>query len=669
MTAPAQPLVRRPALGALNLAVFLAGVVTIAVVVNVLFAEPALRWRFDATKTRAYSLSPQTRRLLAELEGRWTIALVLDREGIDPAVLRQIDEVLDRYGEAAPNLEVARIDPAEPETLDRYEALMSRLRTIHRDRIAAFDDALQEAGEATDLFVVFLQQQSGRLVGLRQAAGPQDPALGEIDQLLAILAVRVQQAQQVQVERLRALRIDEDRALPDYETARSILVAALTGWAEEQFRAGQMMEGWLANDAFGEAVRAFASDQRHEHERWARELATLADPLKHLPPLELGRIGRALEAGEAVIVLGPPGAAVIPSAQLLPRVRQRREGVSFDQRFRGDQIISAAIKSVLVEHMPLVVFAHAQEESMLLRRGWIVGSSDWPVAKAGQPVVWIIVPPVARTGLEPSASEQALIEAARRLLDDGQAVMLNVHPSLLPKFGRADPWATLGARFGLTADTQRVVFERVQVAPDETSQERGQTVQEFSADHPIARAVHGQRTYLVLPVPIQTGAPAEAGARREVVAAIAPSDDRWLEGDWSLPPQRIDAAAPGTVLESPVPVIVAAEAPSAATGGRQRFLLIGSGGWMLSYIADIATSVGGQRVVLEFPGNYELLLASAAWLAGMDELIAPSAVSQQVARLDGVTAAVRWTWGGLVVVGVPVAWLALGVVVWAVRRR
>ncbi|MHC4588634.1 MAG: DUF7088 domain-containing protein [Planctomycetota bacterium] len=680
----------RRALDGLNLAVFLAAVATIAVVVNVLAFEPALRFRFDATKTRAYSLSDQTRRLLADLDGPWTIALVLDRGAMDPAVLRQVDEVLDRYREASPNLDVVRIDPAEPETLDQYEALLSRLQTIHRDRIAAFDDALQEASETADLFAVFLQQQSGRLVSLRQALAADEPALGEIDQLLSILALRVQQAEQVQAERRRALRVDENRALPDYETARSILVAGLSGWAEEQFRLGQMMAAWLANETLGEAVRAFASDQRPEHERWAQELAAAADPLRHLPPLELGRIGRALEQGEAAIVLGPPGAAVVPSAQLLPRLQRDAPGVTFDQRFRGDQIISAAIRSVLVEQMPLVVFAHAQEESMLLRRGqnidlvgaaavleasrfdiaeWIVGQSDRPAAKPEQPVVWIIVPPVTRTGLEPSASEQALVEATRQLLEDGAAVMLNVHPSLLAKFGRADPWGTLAGRFGLVADTARVVFEQVQVSPQETSQERGQIVQDFPDDHAIARAVHGQRTYLVLPVPILQDAQAPAGVRRQVVARIEPSADRWLEDDWSRPPQPFDRAGPRDVLEGPVPVVVIAEGQSEVTGGQQRFMLVGSGGWMLSYITDIATSVGGERVALEFPGNYELLLASVAWLAEMDELIAPSAVSQQVERLDGVTARVKWVWGSIVVGGVPVACLVLGVLVWGIRRR
>jgi hypothetical protein len=690
MTPPHAPKTRRGVLYALNLVVFLAGVVTIAVVVNILAVEPGLRWRFDATKTRAYSLSAQTRRLLAELSGQWTIALVLDRGAMDPAVLRQVDEVLDRYHEASPNLAVVRIDPTEPETLDQYEALLSRLQTLHRDRIAEFDDTLQEAGEAADLFAVFLQQQAGRLVGLRQAAAQDEPALGDIDQLLSVLALRVQQAEQVKVECKRALGVDENRALPDYETARSILVAALAGWGEEQFRLGQLLKGWLANDALGEAVRAFAADQRQEHERWARELAAVADPLKHLPPLEMGRIGRALEQGEAAIVLGPPGAAVIPSAQLLPRFQRETPGVAFDQRFRGDQVISAAIRSVLVEHMPLVVLAHAQEESMLLRRAqnidlvgaaavldasrfdvaeWIVGQSDRPVGKPGQPIVWIIVPPVSRVGVEPSASEQALIEAARQLLDDGEAVMLNVHPSLLPTLGRPDPWGTMAARFGLEADTARVVFEQVAVSPDETSQERGQIVRDFPADHAIARAVHGQRTYLVLPVPVLCDVGAPAGVRQQVVARIEPSADRWLESAWSRPPERLEGTGPRHVLEAPVPVVVTAEGLNAVTGRQQRFMLVGSGGWMLSYITDIATSVGGERVALEFPGNYELLLASVAWLAQRDELIAPSAVSQQVARLDGVTEPVKWVWGGIVVGGVPVACLVLGVLAWGIRRR
>ena len=69
------------------------------------------------------------------------------------------------------------------------------------------------------------------------------------------------------------------------------------------------------------------------------------------------------------------------------------------------------------------------------------------------------------------------------------------------------------------------------------------------------------------------------------------------------------------------------------------------------------------------PGNYELLLASIAWLAGQDEMIAPSAVSQQVSRLDGITPAVRARWRWIAVVVMPGGCLMLGAVVWFIRRR
>jgi hypothetical protein len=62
------------------------------------------------------------------------------------------------------------------------------------------------------------------------------------------------------------------------------------------------------------------------------------------------------------------------------------------------------------------------------------------------------------------------------------------------------------------------------------------------------------------------------------------------------------------------------------------------------------------------------MLAATAWLAGMDELIAPSPVSQQVARLDGVDDRVMATWALIAIIGAPLACLLLGGVVWLVRR-
>ena len=89
---------------------------------------------------------------------------------------------------------------------------------------------------------------------------------------------------------------------------------------------------------------------------------------------------------------------------------------------------------------------------------------------------------------------------------------------------------------------------------------------------------------------------------------------------------------------------------------------------MLTYIADAVTGLGGERYALLNPGNHELILASVAWLAGMDDLIAQSPAGQEVARLGeiGDAASQRWFW--LIVVVMPASCLLAGALVWMVRR-
>ena len=95
----------------------------------------------------------------------------------------------------------------------------------------------------------------------------------------------------------------------------------------------------------------------------------------------------------------------------------------------------------------------------------------------------------------------------------------------------------------------------------------------------------------------------------------------------------------------------------------------GSGGWLLTYVADRVYSIGGERVALEYPGNYELMLASIAWLAGMDELIAPSPMAQEIPRLRGITPEDRRHWLWLTIGALPGACLLLGLMMWMVRRN
>ncbi len=98
-------------------------------------------------------------------------------------------------------------------------------------------------------------------------------------------------------------------------------------------------------------------------------------------------------------------------------------------------------------------------------------------------------------------------------------------------------------------------------------------------------------------------------------------------------------------------------------------MLVGSGGWMLSYLADVAENIGGERYALRYPANFEFMQAAIAWLAGREELIAPSPASQEVSRLVGITAAVRQRWMIISMALLPGAALLLGLGTWAWRRR
>ena len=112
------------------------------VALNDILMQPDYRARIDATKSRAYSLSPRSQQLLASLEGDWGITVVMVDAETDPAVVRQIDEVLERYAEAAPSMEVRRIDPSMPGALTDYDRLLMELRDREADAITAFEAAV-----------------------------------------------------------------------------------------------------------------------------------------------------------------------------------------------------------------------------------------------------------------------------------------------------------------------------------------------------------------------------------------------------------------------------------------------------------------------------------------------------------------------------------------------
>jgi ABC-2 type transport system permease protein len=658
-------------------AVGLSGVLLLLIGFNAVALKPAVRWHIDATKSRDYSLSPRTRSLLAGLDGDWRISVMLVEQHADHAILRQIDEVLSQFAGVSPNIAVQRLDPTDPISVIGWESVLADLRNLNPKRTAQWRVAVEAGIEAFETLIVFAQQAAAPIRGV-DAVGPEGDVL---DSGAAALAVLAAQGHRIVDEIRSVLTTGPNRPLPDWATARSILQQGLTQWATELDAIHRALLGrseGLPPTATAQACAAQAA-----------ALALAADHLARLEAMPSDDLGRYLMEGESAVIVGPGGARVIPASQLIPSTFSRMDSgrVAFDQRFRGEQLLAAAIQSIEDTIAPRVVFVHAGDRSVLIPgrgdtdvsgvasmlRAGRVEVQEWrphvdaaPPVWADGPTAWVILPPTHRGGLQIESAEAALVQSARQLLLEGQGVLLSFFPSTGVQLGQVDPWAALAAEFGVTAATGQVLLRDAFSPGEQLPPEAAVELSEFPAPHPVAAALHGQSLILPMPIPLAT-------SHDDAVAlgSVAPAADLWIEDDWrSLVsadrrlrrhPPRFDVDA---VVVEPLPLVVARELP-----GGGRVLMVGSGNWMRTAVADAATSAGGDRVTLVHPGNHELMLAGTAWLSGLDDRIARGALSQEVARLTSIGPGTRVFWGWVLLGLLPAGSLVAGLGIWMWRRH
>jgi hypothetical protein len=137
----------------------------------------------------------------------------------------------------------------------------------------------------------------------------------------------------------------------------------------------------------------------------------------------------------------------------------------------------------------------------------------------------------------------------------------------------------------------------------------------------------------------------------------------WADTEFNAQQAQQDSSDPA----GPFTVVAAAQKSD------QRLVVFSDVAWA----SDVVAEAGEQAMInfepvtiyRYFPANPELFVNSICWLAGLDQLIAPSPRSQDVRRIEavspGVMIALWWT----VLGGLPLATLAAGGAVWMMRRR
>ncbi len=641
---------RVPIIGLLSSCVLLLACV---VSLNVIALQEPVRWRFDATGSQSYTLSEQTKSLISDIDGPYQITVLLDDTQASRSSVEQIDEVLRRIQQESEWISVNRINPSDPTAISEYESIVQQLRVRYAEEISRCEAEIESSIETFYTLQLFAASMSSVSETLLQATRNQEEQ-ATLQTLTSSLSLLAQEGGLILAEVEKALKVDINAPLPRLDFARDILLTATSRWATELAE----VAWWLRANRSAE-IAEFCMRESIAFEEMARSLKKTESALLAIGDIEVGLLATQLQSGEGAILISQDKAAMIPARLLFPE-KQLETTVAADRRFRGEQIISSAMRKLHSEATPTVIFVHGEQGSLfgirpnnadLLSARTLLEASRFEVLEwmphqdakpevQGDNVAWIVIPPAARAGLEPTAIELGLIDATRQLFATGANVMVNLQPSLLPKYGQKDPWANLVQQLGVSAETGIVVLEQVATGPHQFDIRRSQTLHHTNGDSLVARALNGRAIFFPLPIEVLGGT---------TLYEIEASSDRWLDDAWANDSLTFADQEP---IEEAVPIV------SLVESGTQRAVVVGSGGWLFSWALDRGTQLGGQNVMMANAGNSEFLLSSVEWLSNLDSWIAAGPIGNQIGRITGLSSKAHMYWSIGLVFGIPLDFIA-----------
>ncbi|MBM4110351.1 MAG: hypothetical protein FJ254_03200 [Phycisphaerae bacterium] len=638
----------------------------IALAAFALARSPQWRVQSDWTRAGLFEISAPTRELLASMQGTWRITLVAPGD-VDAQIRVQVGQVLGAIEDAARaegrELSVASFDPAAPGDATAYGAWLEELdQRFTRDQ-RAYDQALGRAAEDLDAFERFTAAVRPDLRDTVAALPASSADRTSIDQVRGLFDQLSEQFPAFR-QRVDGLRVaSEERPFPDRAGAARAYEELFRAWSQQLVGIARDLVERSVGDDVPDALRTFVAEHARAFDAQGQSLRLAQDRLLLLPQDEPGRLAEAISRGSAAVIEGPSGVAVLPGWQLFPSEVGERAP---DRRFRGEEAIAAAIRSLQSSERLCVVLVHAEPRSLMkpsangadlaslvdavrLGRGevleWIVTAGGEPTGADGARRAYLIVPPNERSVGEPSRRERELLSVARRLIERGDPVILSIGPSVRALAGQVDPWAGLATALGASANTGGIVVDDVAVGEGRREPRSDQLFAGLRGDGALARALDGQRVRLPSVVSLEP----TAGA--VTLAEVEPAPGRRIDREWRAGSRRraddsLEASVAAIVAHEPVP-------------GR-RSIVIACPDWMLSAVAARRTPVAGGHTALTDPGNLALATQGALWVAGLDPLMSASAAARDAARVQ----AVPGLWWAM---SLPVIVLAVGALV--VRRR
>ena len=652
--------------------------------------------QYDVTATREHSLAARTQGLLDQLDQDVEIIVVADQRQVDARVRNRMRDVLAALDRASPRITITRIDPVTDVGRAEFERVSERVRGLYEEDIERRRDTVEEAVAAAEAMAAELDALSTALLDMEPALrSVSDPRAAEVENVAAVARLQAQSLRQTAAQSQSAI----DGDLSAIESARAALAAAFASQRDQLQQFVLEIEN-AARDAEGhEAVRAQWLAARAIAARARDEAALQADALLRLGPSEANAVMRILASADAVIVMADGRSTAIPFTTLFPTTERIDEagGVVTDLRFIGEELLTTAIASLTRSTTPIVAIVHnlpgrlvtetgepsspqaAQAIGAMLDRFQLrgMGVREWPIVldatrptritldpSGERPIVWVAF---GTEGTSADASQRfdAYARAVEGLIEDGESVLVSVAPSTRPASGGEDPLSTALQPLGVNPQSGFPLVRSVRTATGRAF-DLSFVIRQSESDHIIANAIDGLPLTLTWVTPFEIDDDATATA----IIAIEDSPDVWAEAEWRAHANAPDDRPWGSpappepndifdIVDGPWPIAVAIEHRASPSSRQQRVIAVGSPGWFFDRLANRTATAEGRTITLS-PGNHELLEASIYWLAGQNDMIAPSARTADIPRIgpmsDAQLALIRYS----LILGLPLLVLAIG---------
>ncbi|HLO40871.1 MAG TPA: hypothetical protein VK176_07595 [Phycisphaerales bacterium] len=666
--------------------------------------------RLDVTATGDHQLAPRTTATLGALRGPYTVVLAGDFSRLDRAQLERARDVLAQMQRTSANIQPQFLDTSASTGQQQFVQLLTDLAARDREILDLQTRSIRAAADRGITTAEYLETGLAPAILKIRDGLPLDGASLKLRENLDArsAACRLSAADL----RAAAKAIEEPLGssiagiqIPQTDIAAQQIRAILTSVGEQVSTLVRDLKTIAAAEALPATARGPAEGMIEPSEKARDAALTAADTLSRITRPDVLRIAKALEAGDACIVVGPTGTGLmaIEFSQLFPPALRAESAADAGQR--TEQLVSTAISALNTPVRPIVVFMHGElgtglvaqpgivsrVSQRLALRGidvaeWAVLSQEQPPALTSlnpdgkRPVIYAAIPPDSSASkpkpTDPSGAERAAKFGAALTLvaDRGAPILLSLYPSVLPTYGDKDPTTAVLDRFGLVADSGRPLMKD-RLTPQGRTVETDQGLRAVSGEHPILKAIHGLPTLFLWPIALAP-APDQGGAARPP-AALTPlfevpaqtqswAESQWLNF-WRLPrsertvvPNLPEYNEGRDARYSPMITAYAAELPAAGGRDRQRLVAIGTNRWFMDPVTTPVVNIDG-RTLLANPGNIELLEASVYWLAGQDDLIAQSPEARAVALLQSLSPGTEQGLRIAFVAGLPLLVLIAGV--------